>query len=230
MMKKIASGVVIGVVLVVVSPVVLTQLKSHPTRKLQGVELKDTKFKEVTFVNSSAGLRLSGMAFVPEGTGPFPSIVIIQGSGNSQRNNRWYLTLAHYLQNQGIAVLLPDKRGCEQSEGNWRKASFFDLASDAITAIQTAKSGTYFPVSKIGVVGMSQGGHIAPLVAAESKDVDFVVNVVGSSLPMHETLLYEEVNNLRDFGFLPGASNVLARISTLYLRKVAQADFLECSG
>lgn len=55
-------------------------------------------------------------------------------SGTSRRDSSWYLTLTHYLQQNGIAVLLPDKRGTGQSEGNWLTASFEDLATDTLAA------------------------------------------------------------------------------------------------
>ena len=229
-MKKIAWVISSAALLLVFAPVLVTHFAKHPSRKLRGVELKDAHFTEVTFPNPAAGLQLAGLAFVPEGPGPFPAAIIIQGSGNSQRTNRWYLTVAEYLRTKGVAVLLPDKRGSERSEGNWRTASFLDLASDVTAAIKFFKNHANIPVSKIGVLGMSQGGQVGPIVAAESEDVAFVITVVGSSLPMYETLLYEETNNLRELGFLSGVSDVLARVSTLYLRRIAQPDFWNAVG
>ena len=93
-------------------PVLVTQLtKSDDRRRLQGVELDDTDYREVSFENAEQGLRLAGMLFVPEGDGPFPAIVMIQGSGTSVRNNRWYLTLIQYLQENGIDRRLTDVHG-----------------------------------------------------------------------------------------------------------------------
>ena len=73
------------------------------------------------------------MLFLPEGNGPFPAAVIIHGSGTSDRDNLWPLTLTQYLRESGIAVLLPDKRGSEKSEGDWRTSSFQDLAGDTFS-------------------------------------------------------------------------------------------------
>lgn len=230
-MKKLLWGGLLAVILlVVVGPVLLAQLSKSQPRQLQGVRLNTMAFEEVTFTNPAAELRLAGLLFRPDGEGPFPVAVIIHGSGTSNRNNGWYLALVQYLRDNGIAVLLPDKRGSGEAEGNWRTASFLDLASDTSAATAFLKSKSDLPVSAIGVIGMSQGGHIAPLVAHRSSEVAFVVNVVGSSLPMHDTLLYEENNNLREMGFLPGISDGLARLSTLYLRKVSQAGFWNVIG
>ncbi|MDX1406228.1 MAG: alpha/beta fold hydrolase [Woeseiaceae bacterium] len=170
------------------------------------------------------------MLFVPTGIGPFPAVVIIHGSGTSRRQNGWYLTLTEYLQKNGIAVLLPDKRGSEKSEGNWRNASFSDLATDTLAAIQFLKEQDQVAVSRIGIVGMSQGGWIAPIVANGSSDVAFLVNVVGSAVTPKEQLIYEEDHNLRQVGFLPGISRLIAYLSTAYIRNVAQRDFWSANG
>lgn len=229
-MKKFLWLGLVGVVLTIAAPMLVARFTQKAPRKFSGVNLEETRYREITFMNPQAGLELGGMLFVPEGAGPFPAAVIIHGSGSSRRNSRWYLTLTKYLQENGIAVLLPDKRGSERSTGNWRTASFEDLATDTIAAISFLKGRAGFPVSKIGVVGLSQGGHIAPIVATKSGDVAFVVDIVGSSLPMHDLLLYEESNNLREMGILPGISNLLARASTLYLKRFGQREFWEAVG
>lgn len=169
------------------------------------------------------------MLFVPEGGGPFPAAVIIHGSGTSHRDSFWYLTLTQYLQENGIVVLLPDKRGSEKSEGDWRTASFEDLATDTWAAITFLKEQEEVGISIIGVVGMSQGGHIAPIVASESSDVVFLVDVVGASVTMHEQLLYEENHNLRELGVLPGISNVFA-YGTSFLIRAREREFWDAIG
>ena len=170
------------------------------------------------------------MLFIPEGDGPFPAAVFIHGSGPSVRANGWYLTPTQYLQEHGIAVLLPDKRGSEQSGGDWRTASFEDLATDTLAAITFLGGQANVAVSEIGVVGMSQGGRIAPIVASESSAVTFVVNVVGDALPAHETLLYEETHNLRQLGLLPGLADLVAYPSTFVLRHVRRKPFWDAVG
>jgi pimeloyl-ACP methyl ester carboxylesterase len=220
----------VAVALIIVGPVLFATLRKSPGRKLAGVRLAETHYRDVTFKNARAGLKLGGMLFIPEGIGPFSAAVIIQGSGTSQRDNRWYLTLTDYLQKQGIAVLLPDKRGSANSDGDWRTASFDDLATDTIAAMSFLENQNDFPISKLGVIGLSQGGHIAPIVASKSNDVAFVVDIVGSSLPMYDVLAYEETHNLREMGFLPGISDLVSRVSALYLRKIVQRNFWNAVG
>ena len=99
----------------------------------------------------------------------YPGVVIVHGSGTSQRDNGWYLTLVQYLQEHGVVVLLPDKRGSAQSAGDWRTASFDDLATDTLAAVAWLKLQDAVDPDKIGVIGLSEGGHIAPMVANQMR-------------------------------------------------------------
>ncbi len=232
MKKKYVGIAILGafLILFVVIPM-YTQLTKPEARSFRMVPLEeDTISREVTFQNFAQGIRLAGMLFVPEGEGPFPAAIFIHGSGASRRHNPWQVTLTQYLLGRGIAVLVPDKRGSEKSEGDWHTASFEDLATDTLAAVAFLRDQDNVPVSEIGVIGISQGGHIAPIVASESPDVGFLVDVVGSSLPMHEVLLYEENHNLREIGLIPGLSNIMAYPSTFVLRNIAKRDFWDAVG
>lgn len=229
-----AGVLLLGVVLV---PVAATRIAAvvagaldPEVRSTTGVRLEDTRFEEIRFRNPIQGIELAGMLFVPDGDGPFPAAVLISGSGTSTRHNRWTLTLVDHLQRNGILVLVPDKRGSDRSGGDWRTASFADLATDTLAAISHLADNSDVPVSSIGVVGMSQGGRIAPIVADRSTDVAWVVNVSGGTVTLHEALHYEETHNLRRVGFLPGVSNALAYGSTWLLRNVTAADFWQAVG
>jgi dipeptidyl aminopeptidase/acylaminoacyl peptidase len=217
-------------ILLVAVPVLIAQLATGETRTLRGVDLGDTIYQEIAFPNPTQDIDLAGMLFLPEGDGPFPAVVVIHGAGTSRRDNTWYLTFVSYFQDHGIAVLLPDKRGSEGSGGDWRTASFQDLATDTLAAISYLRAEHPQTISHIGILGASQGGQIAPIVATQSPDVSFVINLVGSAVPFREALLYEENNNLRQMGLLPGLSNAIAPFSTFYIRKVAQKDFWDAVG
>jgi len=215
--------VVALVLAVVFIPVLLRQLFPSEQRHLERVALADTRHAEIAFQNRTQDLALAGLLFVPEGAGPFPAAVVIHGSGTSRRDKLgWYLTLTKYLQDSGIVVLLPDKRGSEKSEGDWRTASFEDLATDTRAAIEYLRTQRSVPLSGIGVIGMSQGGWIAPIVASQESDLAFLVSMVGPMVTPREQLLYEENHNLRQLGFLPGISNVLAYVGAANVRYLAQ--------
>jgi len=219
--------IVVLVLAIVFVPVVIRQLLPGESRQLERVALADTRHFEISFQNHTQNLSLGGLLFIPEGDGPFPAAVVIHGSGASHRDNGWYLTLTEYLQDSGIVVLLPDKRGSEESAGNWRTASFEDLATDTRAAIEYLRVQRSVPISGIGVIGMSQGGWIAPLVATQEADLAFLVSVVGSVVTPREQLLYEENHNLRQAGFLPGISNALAYVGSANVRYLAQPELYE---
>ena len=218
------------VLLIVLGPVLIRQLFPPEPRQYSGVTLDETRYTEVEFRNEVQDLDLAGLFFIPDGEGPFPVAVIIHGSGTSNRENRWYLTLTKHLQDNGIAVLLPDKRGSEESMGNWRTASFEDLATDTLAAIEFIRSQEIEPVSGVGIIGMSQGGWIAPIVARDADDLEFVVSMAGSAVTPNEQLLYEEDHNLRQAGFLPGVSYVIALVSTQHIRHVRMPEIYDAVG
>ena len=229
-MKKLLAVAVLGFVALLILPMLLSAISEPERRSFEWVSLSDTKYREISFRNNEQGLQLAGILFAPEGEGPFPAAVIIHGSGTSRRDNGWYLTLAQFLQDNGVVVLLPDKRGSEKSEGNWRTASLENLATDTRAAIDYLWCQQDVVVSDIGVIGLSQGGHIAPIVAAQTDAISFLVNIVGGALPMHEQLVYEETHNLREMGMLPGLSDLFARPAAWSLINFRQTAFWDAVG
>lgn len=195
--------------------------KPAPRASLQGPSLSEMDYIEIFFNNGN--LQLAGMLFVPEGEGPFPTAVIIHGSGTSQRDNsKWYLSVTKHLIDNGIAVLFPDKRGSEKSEGEWRGASFEDLAGDALSAIEYLKTQDYFEYSSIGLLGMSQGGWIAPLATSKSEDVSYVVSMSGAFVTTDEQLLYEEINSIHKMGTYMFLAKLIAPLTT---KNIQRMDF-----
>lgn len=211
----------------VLAPVLVKQLMPSKSRQFERVALAETRHSEISFQNQMQDLALGGLLFVPRGDGPFPAAVVIHGSGTSHRDNGWYLTLTKHLQDSGVVVLLPDKRGSERSEGQWQTSSFEDLATDTLAAIGYLRAQTSVPISEIGVIGMSQGGWIAPLVASKEEELSFLVSLVGSVVTPREQLLYEENYNLRQLGFLPGISNLLAYVGSANVRYLAQPELYD---
>lgn len=217
--------ILIVLLAVLFGPVLVKQFTAAEPRSFERVSLAETNYTEISFHNGRQDIDLAGMLFVPHGDGPFQGVVVIHGSGTSRRDSGWYLTLAKYLQDNGLVVLLPDKRGSEKSGGNWRTASFHDLATDTLAAIAYMKSQDHVEITNIGIIGMSQGGWIAPIVASETDMIDFVVSVVGAAVTPVEQLGYEENHNLRQMGFLPGISNLITLASTAYIKNVGQSEF-----
>lgn len=145
-------------------------------------------------------LTLAALLMLPETEGPHPGAVVIRGSGGSDRSNPWTRAVAEEILGAGVAVLLTDKRGSGASEGDWRAADFHDLAGDAMAGVRYLRSRPEIRGSAIGLVGLSQGGRVAPIAASRSGKVAFVVNVSGSAVSFLEQSFHEMGNMARQAG------------------------------
>lgn len=148
---------------------------------------------EVAFANEHAHATFAGTLTVPNGTGPFPCVVLVSGSGPQDRDealegHRPFLVVADHLSRHGIAVLRYDDRGVAKSTGSRESATSDDYAEDALAAVAFLKSRKEIDARRIGVVGHSEGGLIAPMCAARSKDVAFIVLLAGTGLNGAELL------------------------------------------
>ncbi|NNM16569.1 MAG: alpha/beta fold hydrolase [Bacteroidia bacterium] len=154
--------------------------------------------KEIEYYNGD--IKLSGLLLLPFQSNPSVAIVFIHGSGVSDRDNFWYMYQADYLAKKGFVVLLPDKRGCGKSMGEWHTASFNDFANDTKAAVDYLKNDTILSPKNIGVLGLSQGSWISHLVNNDGNDLSFIVDVVGSTTTPNEQLKFELKNDLKSSG------------------------------
>ncbi|MFI5097731.1 MAG: alpha/beta hydrolase family protein [Candidatus Acidiferrales bacterium] len=150
--------------------------------------------EEISFSNAVAGVSLAGTLTLPKGPGPFPAALLLVGSGPHDRdealaNHRPFLVLADHLTKKGIAVLRYDKRGIGKSTGSSDRATTLDLAADAQAALAYLKSRKEIDPARIALIGHSEGAMIAPLVAAQSKDVAWVVLLAAPATKGEDTLL-----------------------------------------
>jgi len=210
-MRRFAMVSLLLVGLVVAFLAIPYLLRDQTSRPLTGPRLDQLTYETVTFENGD--LDLAGMLFLPEGDGPFAAAVFIHGSGTSRRDNPWYLSVAAELQANGVAVLLPDKRGSEGSGGDWRDTGFEDLATDTQAAFEFLAGIPGVDAGRIGVVGMSQGGWIAPIVASRNRSVAFVVSMSGAGVTTEEQLQFEEVNNIVQMGTYRFVARMIAAVT-----------------
>jgi pimeloyl-ACP methyl ester carboxylesterase len=148
---------------------------------------------DVAYKSKSPGIRLAGTLTVPRGKGPFPAVLLIQGSGASDRDetifgHKPFLVLADYLTRRGIAVLRVDKRGVGGSSGSTQDGTSAAFADDVLAGVELLKNRREVNPCQIGLIGHSEGGAIAPLVASQSRDVAFIVMLAGPGLSGEETL------------------------------------------
>ena len=144
--------------------------------------------EDVAYTDKAAGNTLAATLTIPPGKGPFPAVLLIAGSGPNDRDealmgHRPFLVLADYLTRRGIVVLRADKRGVGKSTGDLNTATTADFADDAQASVDYLKTRPQVDPHRIGLLGHSEGGVIAPMVAARDHDVAFVVMMAGTGVP-----------------------------------------------
>jgi len=163
------------------------------------------KEEEIAFPNGKAKISLAGTLTLPRAPGPFPAAVLLSDSGPHDRDesivgHRPFLVLADHLTRKGIAVLRFDKRGIGKSTGDYANATTEDFAGDAEAALVYLKTRKEVDPKKTGLIGHGEGGVIAPLVAAHSNDVAWIVLLAGPGLNGEDTLLLQSELILKTAG------------------------------
>lgn len=150
--------------------------------------------EDVTFKNATADISLAGTLTLPKKKGKYPVVILISGSGPQNRDcdllgHKSFLVISDYLTRNGIGVLRYDDRGVEESTGDFDNATSADFATDVESAVEYLKSRKEIDKKNIGLVGHSEGGLIAPMVAAESEDIAFIVLLAGTGIQGDQLLL-----------------------------------------
>lgn len=153
--------------------------------------------EDVTFINPKANISLAGTLTLPKKDGSFPAVILLSGSGPQNRDeellgHKPFLVLSDYLTRNGIAVLRYDDRGTAESKGTFRTATSADFATDAEAALAFLQSRKEINQQKIGLIGHSEGGLIAPMVAQRSKAVSYIVLLAGPGIPGDQLLLLQQ--------------------------------------
>ncbi len=146
--------------------------------------------QEVVFDTPNPGVSPVGTLTYPKSGGAFPAVVLVAGTGPHDRDtgmslHKTLLVLADHLTRQGFAVLRYDKRGVGLTGGELHPGSTTDeYAADALAAVRFLQLQPNIDPGQIGILGHSEGGIIAAMVAAEApKDVRFIVMLGGTGLP-----------------------------------------------
>jgi len=153
--------------------------------------------EEVTFKNTKDNITLAGTLTLPSKDGKFPVVVLITGSGPQNRDeelmgHKPFLIISDYLTRNGIGVLRYDDRGTNASTGNFGKATTFDFATDVESAVIYLKTRKEIDQKHIGLIGHSEGGIIAPLVAVNDNDISFIVLMAGTGISGDKLLLLQQ--------------------------------------
>jgi pimeloyl-ACP methyl ester carboxylesterase len=166
--------------------------------------------EDVAYDNTAQHAHLAGTLTLPQGKGPFPVALLITGSGLQDRDetilgHKPFLVIADYLTRRGIAVLRVDDRSMGGSTGEVLKATSADFATDVEAGVAFLKSRPDIDKRHIGLIGHSEGGIIAPMVAAKDPGVAFIVLLAGPGVTGAETSLYQVRNALEQAHMAPDA-------------------------
>ncbi len=192
-----------------------------PRRPQNPVKPYPYREEDLTYENRQAGIKLAATLTIPRGKGPFRAVALITGSGPQDRDeslmgHKPFLVLADYLTRKGIAVLRTDDRGTAKSGGVFATATTADFATDTEAAIAYLKTRPEVDPKRIGLIGHSEGGVIAPMVAARNRDVAFIVMMAGSALPGDE-IIVAQVAALAEAA---GMSHAAAAAASVKQRKI----------
>lgn len=184
-------------------PLTLTRTKPDSKSKIKPQEPKPPfpyASEEVTFTNELEQINLAGTFTFPKKGKKFVAVVLISGSGPQDRNSailghKPFLLLADYLTRQGIAVLRFDDRGVGASTGDFSSATSKDFSQDVRAAVKYLQGRKEINAKKIGLIGHSEGGLIAPMVSADNPDIAFIVMMAGPGVHCAEVLLEQQKLN-----------------------------------
>lgn len=151
----------------------------------------DTYFK-----NTNASIELAGTITVPDTIGVYPAVVLVSGSGPQDRDesllgHKPFLVLADFLSRNGFAVLRYDDRGTAKSKGNFSTANTFDFAEDAVSAVNHLRTFPFIDSKSVGLIGHSEGGIIAVIVASRYEVCNFVISLAGTALNGADIILLQ---------------------------------------
>jgi hypothetical protein len=153
--------------------------------------------EEVVYENPKANIRIAGTLTIPRGKGPFPAVLLVAGSGPADRDesvlgHKPFLVLADHLTRQGIAVLRADKRGIGKTTGTFRGSGMEEFASDALAGVEYLKNRPEVDAKRIGLVGHSEGGSVAPMVAVQTRDVSYIVLLAAQGVSFYDILVMQD--------------------------------------
>ena len=187
-------------------PLVLSQGKATLNRPQTPQPPFPYATEEVTFHNDKDNATLCGTLTYPVGykkgaSRKVPVVLMVTGSGLQNRDeelfeHKPFAVWADYLAKNGIASLRYDDRGAGKSKGDARNATTYNLSLDALAGIEYLKAMGLF--DKVGVLGHSEGGTIALMLAARPDlNIDFIVSLAGTSIKGSEVLAEQNYVALR---------------------------------
>jgi pimeloyl-ACP methyl ester carboxylesterase len=165
--------------------------------------------QDIIYFNKDKSIQYGATISFPKGKGPFPAALLITGSGQQNRDeeipgHKPFAVIADYLTRQGYVVLRVDDRGMGQTTGDVPGATSKDFENDALVSLDYLKKRKEVDPKKIGLIGHSEGGMIAEMIAAERKDIAFVILLAGPGEPLYKLMSDQNEATLKAVGLPAG--------------------------
>jgi dienelactone hydrolase len=181
--------------------------------------------EEVTF--RSGSLTIAGTLSLPSGSGPFPAVVLLSGSGLQDRDSelfgfRPFKLIADAFVQRGIAVLRCDDRGVGGSTGSVAAATSEDFADDALAAVRMLRARAEIDGARVGLLGHSEGAIVAAIAASRTSDVAFIVWMAGSAVPGSEILRMQAASIARAAGATDSAVDEILRHHAAFMAAITE--------
>lgn len=180
---------------------------------------------EITFLAGPEKTALKGTMTKPPGNGPFPAVVLVNGSGPQDRNgeilrHKPFWVMADFLTRKGIAVFRYDERGVGMSEGNFQGTTSREFANDARAALERLPYYEFIDPTRIGLIGHSEGGLIAWMLAAEGHTLPtFILALAPPVIPIADLMERQTEDAIR----ATGAPEELVHTQKAFNRSLYQA-------
>lgn len=185
--------------------------------------------KTVSFPSRDTSAYLAGTLTYPSNPGPFPAIVMVSGSGPQDRDgtilgHKPFLVQANYYTQRGIAVLRFDDRGVGKSSGSLKNATSANIALDVMGAVDFLLTQPMINAQSIIIIGHSEGGMIAPMVANAMPTIAGIVLLAGPAV-RGDSLLLLQARLLREgMGFNAESNAINTTIQSALFTLVHQGQ------
>jgi len=161
--------------------------------------------EDILYYNADSSIRYGATITIPKGDGPFPAVLLITGSGQQNRDeellgHKPFAVIADHLTNNGYVVLRVDDRGMGQTTGEVHHATTRDFADDATVSFNYLLSRKEVDKKKAGLLGHSEGGMIAEMMAAENKHIDFIIMMAGPGEKLSQAMIEQNEALLQSKG------------------------------
>lgn len=183
---------------------------------------------DVEYDNADKSLHYGATITIPNGSRPFPAIVLITGSWQQDRDetiflNKPFAVIADHLTRNGYIVMRVDDRGAGKSTGDFSTSTSADFEKDVNTSVDYLKGIDGIDKNRIGLMGHSEGGMIAPMVATERKDINFIVLLAGPGVKIIDLMAEQNASVFKSEGVVEEDANRFKTVFTEVSKKIIAA-------